>query len=83
MVRRSKKEKLSKSNDKVFESEHSIHLDGCDYNSLHKKIVDYVVSGKMHSTLIGITIDLDGGKKDIIEATRLADFIINFLKKVN
>ena len=54
-----------------------------DYDVIHKKIVDYLVSGEMHSTLVGIIIDLDRGKKDVIEATKFADFIINLLKKVN
>ena len=55
------------------------------YDALHKRIVDYLTSGKVHSTLIGIMINLDGnkGEKDVIEATVFADYIINFLQKVN
>jgi hypothetical protein len=55
------------------------------YDDLHQKIVEYLTSGKVHSTLIGLIINLDGdkGKKDVIEATVFADYIINFLKKVN
>lgn len=53
------------------------------YDSLHKNIVDYLISGEMHSTLVGIIINLDGDKKDVIEATRFADYFIDFLKKVN
>jgi hypothetical protein len=56
-----------------------------DYDDLHQKIVDYLTSGKVHSTLVGLIINLDGdkGEKDVIEATVFADYIINFLKKVN
>jgi len=55
------------------------------YDTLHKRIVDYLTSGKVHSTLVGIMINLDGntGEKDVIEATVFADYIINFLQKVN
>ena len=55
-----------------------------NYDNLHKKIVDYLSSGEVHSTLVGIMINLDGdkGEKDVIEATVFADYIINFLKKV-
>lgn len=60
-------------------------MEGINYEVLHKKIVDYLTSGEVHSTLVGIIIDLDGdkGKKDAIEATVFADYIINLLKKVN
>ena len=56
-----------------------------NYNSMHEKIVDYLSSGKMHSTLVGIIINLDGdkGKKDVLEATRFADYFIDFLKKID
>jgi len=56
-----------------------------DYDILHKKIVDYLINGKLHSTLVGIIINLNGdqGKKDVIEATRFADYIVNLLKKIN
>lgn len=55
------------------------------YETLHKKIVNYLTSGEIHSTLVGIIICLDGnsGNKDVIEAANFADYIINFLKKVN
>jgi hypothetical protein len=54
------------------------------YDELHQKIVNYLSSGEVHSTLVGIMINLDGdkGEKDVIEATVFADYIINFLKKV-
>ena len=60
-------------------------MEETDYDVLHKKIIDYLTNGKVHSTLVGIMINLDGnqGKKDVIEATIFADYIINFLKKVN
>jgi hypothetical protein len=56
-----------------------------NFDRLHKKIVDYLSSGEVHSTLVGIIINLDGdkGEKDVIEATVFADYIINFLKKVD
>lgn len=56
-----------------------------NYNSMHERIVDYLSSGKMHSTLVGIIINLDGdkGKKDVLEATRFADYFIDFLKKID
>jgi hypothetical protein len=55
------------------------------YDDLYQKIVDYLTSGKVHSTLVGIIINLDGdkGTKDLIEAKIFADYIINFLKKVD
>ena len=61
------------------------HFDDNYYDSLHEKIVNYLTSGQVHSTLVGVIINLDGdrGKKDVIEATRLADYIVNFIKKVN
>ena len=60
-------------------------IDDYFYDDLHKKIVDYLASGKMHSTIVGMYIALDGdkSKNDFIEAKAFADYIINFLKKVN
>jgi hypothetical protein len=68
-----------------MEETNEVLEDDYDYDDLHQKIVDYLTSGKVHSTLVGIIINLDGnkGKKDVIEATVFADYMINFLKKVN
>jgi len=69
----------------VYEESKEELIDDYYYDSLHQKIIDYLTSGKVHSTLVGVIINLDGdkGRKDVIEATRLADYMINFLKKVN
>ena len=69
----------------LLEEDYQKYLTDNYYNFLHKKIIDYLVSGKMHSTLVGIIIDLDGSDTDgdKEEAIRFADYIINFLKKVN
>ena len=68
-----------------LEEEFQEYLTDSHYNFLHKKIINYLVSGEIHSTLVGIVINLDGdkGKKDVIEATKFADYIINLLKKIN
>ena len=68
-----------------LEEEYQEYVTDSHYDFLHKKIINYLVSGKLHSTLIGIIINLDGdqGKKDMIEATRFADYIINLLKNIN
>ncbi len=60
-------------------------LEEVDYDLLHEKIVDYLTSGKVHSTLVGMIISLnsDKSKKDVIEATAFADYFINLLKKAN
>jgi hypothetical protein len=56
-----------------------------DYHLLHEKIIEYLVNGNMHSTIVGKVIVLDGdnSKNDFIEATEFADYIISFLKQVS
>lgn len=55
------------------------------FSQLHERIVDHLVNGKMHSTIVGITIVLDGdkSKNDFIEAKRFADYFIDLLKKMS
>ena len=75
--------------DKIYVGDYSLAYQEnnteVDYDSLHEKVVDYLISGKAHSTLVGVIINLDGdkGKKDVIEAIRLADFFIDLLKEIN
>ncbi len=54
------------------------------YEKLHDKIVDYLINGKLHSTIVGIVIALDGdrSKNDAIEAERFANYFVDFLKKM-
>ena len=68
-----------------LEEEFQEHLTEGYYNFLHQKIVDCLVSGQMHSTIVGKIVVLDGdkSKNDFIEATEFADYIIDLLKKVN
>jgi hypothetical protein len=84
MIKKSKKNRSSEKNE-MLEDKHQNHLDDDHFDILHQKIVNYLTSGKVHSTLVGIMINLDGdkGKKDVVEATIFADYIIKFLKKVN
>lgn len=84
MIKKNKKVKSLVTNEETVKKTIK-YLTHNHYDSLHQKIVDYLTSGKVHSTLVGIMINLDGdkGEKDVIEATRFADYVINLLKKIN
>lgn len=84
MTKKLKRSRSSENNEDLSVKQQD-HFDDSYYDTLHEKIVSYLTSGQVHSTLVGIIINLDGNKnkQDIIEATRFADYFINFLKKVN
>jgi hypothetical protein len=83
-TKKSPKKEIKIIHDPKEESQEPL-MDDYYYDSLHKRIVDFLVSGQMHSTLVGMVVSLDGdkSKSDFIEATDFADYIISFLKKVN
>ena len=53
------------------------------YDKLQGKIVDYLLSGEVKSTLVGKMISLDhSSEKDAInDAEALAEWVVGFIKK--
>jgi len=53
------------------------------YDKMHQEIVDFILSGNLHSTLIGKVVSLDGSgaNKDIQAAEEFAEYVTGFLQK--
>jgi len=50
---------------------------------MHREIMDYILSGEMHSTLIGKVISVDSSTKsnDIKSAEEFAEYVTNLIAK--
>ena len=55
------------------------------YGYIRNNLIDYLVNGKLHSTIVGMVIVLDGdnSKNDEKEAKKFADYFVDLLKKVD
>jgi hypothetical protein len=53
-----------------------------DYDQIHRDLMDMILSGQMHSTLIGKTVAV-GSKtdKNLKELEDFVEYIVNLLKK--
>lgn len=53
-----------------------------DYDQIHQDVMDLILSGQMHSTLIGKTVAI-GSKSDknLREIEDFVEYIVNLLKK--
>jgi len=53
------------------------------YDKIHREIMDYILSGEMHSTLIGMMISVDSSTKsnDIKSVKQFAEYVVNLIAK--
>ena len=52
------------------------------YDQIHQDLMDLVLSGDLHATMIGTIITLGGSEKsDLREAEILVEYIVDLLKK--
>ena len=51
------------------------------YDEIHKQLMDYLLSGESHSTLIGMLISMDHSDSDVSEVEGYVEYIVSQLKK--
>lgn len=51
------------------------------YDVVHKQLMDYILSGESHSTLIGMTISMDHSDEGISEVEAYVEYIVNQLRQ--
>lgn len=55
---------------------------GIDYDRLQQKMMDMLLAGTMHSTLVGKIVTLGGSRgSDIQHAEEFVEYTINLIKK--
>ena len=52
-----------------------------EYDQIHRDLMDMIASGKMHSTLIGMTISVSGPGSNLGDIEEFVEYIVNLLKK--
>jgi len=52
------------------------------YDQIHQDLMDLILSGNMHSTLVGKQITLGGSQESVIkQAEEFTEYTVNLLKK--
>ena len=53
------------------------------YEKMHRQLIDYIMSGQIHSTLIGKTISLNNSNSsnDLREVEDFVEYMVNLIKK--
>lgn len=51
------------------------------YDTIHSQLMDYILSGESHSTLIGMLISMDHSDNGIEEVEGYVEYIVSQLKK--
>jgi hypothetical protein len=54
-----------------------------EYEKMQNELIDYIMSGQMHSTLIGKTISLNNSnsKSDLQEVQEFVEYTISLIKR--
>ena len=51
------------------------------YDTIHTQLMDYILSGEGHSTLIGRLISMDHSDDDVSEVESYVEYVVSQLKK--
>ena len=50
------------------------------YDTIHKQLMDYLLSGDIHSTLVGKTISMDHSDNSIDEVEEYVEYVVRQLR---
>lgn len=53
------------------------------YDKMHRELIDYIMSGQMHSTSIGkvVSVNNTGSKNDLRDIEEFVEYTVSLIKK--